>query len=832
MNRLFFAKHLLVAGCCLMFGTLSARAETTEESDESSASATDSTYTVEVTTAGTFIYVLQTKTDDLKSVAYLTVTGNLNSTDMANFGKLTNLRTIDLSGIDITSIDGFSELSYLETVTLPTTVLTVEEQAFYYCESLTTVNLDNATSIGDEAFYRCTALTTVNLPCATSIGSEAFYCCTGLTTVDLSCATSIGSSAFRDCTALTTVDLDNATSIGDYAFYHCTALTAVSLPCATSIGLDAFGNCTALTTVNMPCATSIDMWAFEGCKALKTVSLPSSLKSIGDDAFGNCDSLTSVYCYALVPPETEAFASSSDFGTDTLYVPSFSLSSYKTDDGWSGFGTFLAMDSTLAEVEISGEFSLMSTDGIADDAYLALTADTDNETAGHLTLYASDDTLKVGRFSMCVDIAEYDWYNSEWSSDLSTWIDYYTYPYISTLIAYTPMKADTVEVRMTLPTGEWSFVSFPFNVAVSDIEVPDDALWVVRRYSGENRAAGKDSTWIDVVSGETLSAGQGYIFHCAADDDAIEVVFRAEDDDALNNIFATGNDTLTLTEYAASDNNDRSWNLVGNPYPAYFDIQYMDFGAPLQTWSGSGYTAYTVTDDECTLRPNEAFFVQCPTTSTTMAFGYEGRTHDGSVAEVLARARKAAAAANSDRQVLNFLLSDGDYTDRARLVLNPEADEAYEISCDAAKMAGSGVPQLWVLDGGIKYAIDERPDTETAYTLGATFAAAGEHRLTLSTKNCDADVWLTDNVTGEQTLLSEGGYTFSAEAGTYANRFSVSLGATTTGISSVASEESNSIVGVYTLDGRALGTESTDALPAGVYVVKKADGQTEKVLVK
>ena len=803
MNSLPFVRNLLLAGC-LVFCMTDARAATT---DDDAASTADSTYTVEVTTAGTFIYALMAQQSDVDAVAYLTITGTLNSTDMAYFGTFTNLRTIDLSGTDITSIGGFSGLYALEEVVLPTTVRTVEAQAFYDCESLTTVNLDSATSIGSYAFYNCTKLTTVSLPCATSIGSRAFYYCTKLTTVSLPCATSIGSRAFHYCTKLTTVSLPCATSIGNYAFYSCTKLTTVSLPCATSIGSSAFGYCSKLTTV----------------------SLGSSLKSIGDDAFYNCTALTTVYCYAVIPPETSAFADATDFGEATLYVPAFSVSTYRLDDGWVGFVSVVALEDVdpFEEVELSGEFSLTSTDGIAEDAHLALTPDTDSETAGHLTLYTAGETLKVGRFSMCVDVADYS--RSSVSGGYQR-----TYPYISTLLAYTPMESDTVEVEMTVPTGEWSFISFPFNVAVADIEVPDDALWVVRCYSGENRAAGSDSTWIDVVDGETLEAGQGFIFHCAADDDAIEVVFRAVDDDNTNDIFTTEGATLTLKEYAADDTSDRSWNLVGNPYPTYFDIQYLDFGAPLQTWSGGGYTAYTVTDDEYTLRPNEAFFVQCPTTSTTMTFEAEGRSHDGtSLFTTKASPRGAAAAANSDRQVLNFLLSDGDYTDRARLVLNPQAEEAYEIACDAAKMAGSGVPQLWVLDGGLKYAIDERPHTATTYTLGATFATAGEHTLTLSTKNCDADVWLTDNVTGVQTLLSENDYTFSVEAGTYAKRFSVALGTTTTGISAVTGEGAgSSIVGVYTVDGRAVGTLGTEDLPAGLYVVKKANGRTEKVLVK
>ena len=54
--------------------------------------------------------------------------------------------------------------------------------------------------------------------------------------------TSIGDYAFYDCTSLTTVSIPaSVTSIGDYAFYNCTRLTTVSIPASvTSVGSDAF----------------------------------------------------------------------------------------------------------------------------------------------------------------------------------------------------------------------------------------------------------------------------------------------------------------------------------------------------------------------------------------------------------------------------------------------------------------------------------------------------------------------------------------------------------------------------------------------------------------
>ena len=100
-------------------------------------------------------------------------------------------------------------------------------------QSLKTVTITNATSIGDKAFYYCTSLTSIKLSNAlTSIGSSAFCYCEGLTSIELpSSVTSIGERAFYNCTSLTSIELQNGvTSIGSSAFYNCTSLTNIEIP--------------------------------------------------------------------------------------------------------------------------------------------------------------------------------------------------------------------------------------------------------------------------------------------------------------------------------------------------------------------------------------------------------------------------------------------------------------------------------------------------------------------------------------------------------------------------------------------------------------------------
>ncbi len=184
---------------------------------------------------------------------------------------------------------------------------TIGNYAFKQCYTLTSVSFPSSLeTIGQDAFYSVLALASIDFSNASSlnsINSSAFFDCRALTSVDLSHTnlTLINLGAFHSCSALTSITFPNSLkTIGNNAFYDCSKLTSIILPPElTSIGIIAFMNCKSLSSVdfsNCTNLTSIQENAFENCSALHSIDLSTCniLTSIDDYAFTECSALTSV----------------------------------------------------------------------------------------------------------------------------------------------------------------------------------------------------------------------------------------------------------------------------------------------------------------------------------------------------------------------------------------------------------------------------------------------------------------------------------------------------------------------------------------------------------
>ena len=284
----------------------------------------------------------------LESITLPFVGQNLDGKGETHFGYIfgaqsysDNKNTVpeSLKKVEITKAESIDDYAFyycrsLTSVTIPDSVTSIGEYAFYDCSLTSIVIPDSVTSIGEYAFYN-NSLTSVTLGNGvTSIGDSAFSGCSRLTSIVIpDSVTSIGSSAFSRCSGLTSIVIpDSVTSIGNSAFYNCSGLTSIVIPdSVTSIGEDSFSGCSSLESINYQgdiaswCGisgldnlskskvyignkklqeitsieipdgvTKIESYAFNDCSGLTSVTISNNVTSIGNYAFSNCGSLKSV----------------------------------------------------------------------------------------------------------------------------------------------------------------------------------------------------------------------------------------------------------------------------------------------------------------------------------------------------------------------------------------------------------------------------------------------------------------------------------------------------------------------------------------------------------
>lgn len=235
----------------------------------------------------------------------------------------------------------------ITSVTLPASLMSIEQTAFYNCDYLTEVNFSAtpagsqsvALTIRSRAFQNCENLREITLPQRlSSFGSDGeddetvndaasvFTGCDALQYIYIenNGTTASGLSAKNgllcDSTGETILYAplgrsgeltipDGVVAIGESAFEGRDGLTSVIFPyVVTTIGVDAFRNCEGLRSItfvgleNSPWETSIGQSAFYGCSALREIvfTANSNVVSIGNTAFAYCDLLTTLTLPASV----------------------------------------------------------------------------------------------------------------------------------------------------------------------------------------------------------------------------------------------------------------------------------------------------------------------------------------------------------------------------------------------------------------------------------------------------------------------------------------------------------------------------------------------------
>lgn len=821
---------------------------------------------IDLAKAGTLGVEVLYKVDVLNDVELLKVSGNLNSDDWTTINNMNNLTGLDLSDAKFNSVPAyaFSGLSYLSYVVLPEGVAYIGDYAFkgtqildidipstvtsigqyaFAGTSVRSVNFKEDSKlkyIGKAAFEGCTSLKQFIMPnTVTELGeyvayredyySYTFNGCTNLEKLSFSDALQIlGYNVCQGCSNLKEVHLpQSVVSIDDYAFYETLSLRKINLPASLKeIGYRAFEEC-GIDSIKLPIALStLGQSAFLKCKNLKYVELPSYIGSYNYN-FYDCDAIQKIVSNSATPPaiSDDPFYSGPSKSNVTLVVPSFAVVDYKLDTYWYQFGDIQEMDVDLDYWRIASALSLTN------NRRMNGKPDVDLYYGGQFTV-SGNAPMTIKNFDIFVSESTPGRLLNDCSS----------------------MTADSIRSHFSVDGNKWYFLTPLHDVDLTKVTHSNDASFVFRYYDAESRATnGTGSSWRNVDDGKLL-AGKGYIFQCSYSG----VVTLPAETAGHVQVLNTNDVTTKLEAHESTASANKNWNYVGNPYPAYYDIYYIDFTAPITVWTGNTYKAYSIVDDNFVLRPMQAFFVQKPDAVDNIVFHREGRQLTSGIERASSSKVRATAAANTSRKFFNLELSNEDgLKDETRLVINEDAKIGYEIEKDASKFMSidADVPQIFTADAeGNNYAINERPQKDGNIHVG--YLASKEGFYTISAMKAEGEIILFDKDQNKNVDLSSQDYTFYTKSteGINNTRFILKVKADTeevTGVEDKATSQTkveggngcvnitvgteanvtiNALSGVTVYNGKVATGNSTISLPSGIYLIKVGNTSSKVVV--
>lgn len=792
--------------------------------------------TINLSAPGTLGVEALSHVNTLPEMKYLRLSGKMNASDWNDISKMTGLWAIDMTNVDIETIpasaftktaisfidfptklktigdnafdnryltgplvlpEGLDSIgkeafqqNYITEVTIPESVRGIGQAAFYDNQSLQSATLNNnMETIVRSLFNNCKKLAVVHGgKNVKNLVYRAFYSCDSLRSIKDVVPVTIDREVFYNCQKLDSINFSRIKSIGYESFYCCFGLKEADLTTLTSITERSFVACTGLKKVTLGNdITAIKSSAFNSCDALEEVVLGSSINSLESNCFySDKNALKRVYITAPAPPAVGSTPFYSPTSV-TLYVPEYAMVSYKLDNYWSKFTKVEPNPNTPDKVNLYKKLELTSNARIPNSPDIFLGS------RGAL-IVNGDNAQTFGKYTQYMTIAE----NTS----------------ASLISRCKQMTSTSSQFNFYLGSGYWYYLCMPFDVKRSDIILPKGTSLAVRYYDSESRATnGASGNWKDVSADAVLQTGKGYIFRLSSSG---SVGFPATEE-THNAIFRSEAITTQLVQYPAVESANAGWNFVGNPYPCFYDIFYMDFASPITTWDVDNrtYKAYSAADDEFVLSPQQAFFVQKPELVDAITFQPAGRQINKTIDHSALAKRRAASNKQVQRKLVDVSLTCADRTDRTRVVVNANASDDFSADNDAVKMmAYEGTPQIYTIAGADQLAVNEGAHRGGSVVLGMYLPADDTYTIAIDRNELGAKLL-------DYGVEVEMPYTFSAAEGYADDRFTLTFETSTTGINTVATDAKTDDA-IYTIDGRRV----SNTAQKGIYI------QNHKKIVK
>lgn len=424
-------------------------------------------------------------------------------------------------------------------------------------------------------------------------------------------------------------------------------------------------------------------------------------------------------------------------------------------------------------------------------------------------------TFKLFDHSIAPEGQELDYLTTEILAYAELGYGNHIMPYELHFTGEEPSPTQTFELPITgygTNPGGYYLIASPVTVAPADVAGDPQGMTQGNfdLYYFDNS---KEDEWINYIMDQNgtvnsdfgpLTPGKGYLY--AREEDAeLELSGELYDGNGQFNLaYSTGNPSADM----------RGWNLVGNPFRYGATVDKDAFYIMNEEGRND-----IIVSTETTVAPMQGIFVLATEEGQTVKFTQVPPQPLGKVVLNLNRNRGTVI----DRAIVRL----GEGGTLPKFMLNPENTKIY------------------IEQGGDDYAMVSSNEDEIPVSFKA--ASNGTYTLNVAVQNAELDyLHLIDNLAGTDTdLLANPNYTFEANTGDYASRFTLVLRNTTglvehfaffNGHNWTVSNQGEATLQVIDVTGRLVSTKTIDgttqldinAAP-GVYMFRLVNGSDVKV---
>ena len=390
--------------------------------------------------------------------------------------------------------------------------------------------------------------------------------------------------------------------------------------------------------------------------------------------------------------------------------------------------------------------------------------------------------------------------------------------------------AAPISLDFRLSAESWHWFTLPYDCNISEVKWVDGSPaqynvdWFLMTYDGEKRAATQTGGNWKAYTGTTIKAGEGFILAINGNINNPKHTYELRFPMAKDVLVAEGTDkTVDVHAWGVENDirpNHKGWNLVGNPYLAYYQRDNINsfkglrlgelVGPDPQTgyWTqtgnvpyvvvpiGAGYKAYEqLLASGTDLLPFTAYFVQVGNDGTHNSKQDLKVSFDHTKLQLSATPMPASIVHRAPSEVNETeepvivgvaLTNSLGESDKTSLVIADRFSNEYEMQADFFKWFGDYYkyytkPVLYTIgaDQGKRAfnALNEQLATQPI-PMGLFAAKAGDYTFALNRRSDLSkveEVWLHDANTNTYTNLMQNDYNFYTTKTDGGGRFTISV---------------------------------------------------------